>query len=78
MSVFLGAVKKDYEYYSKRTPSAGKTALLRDIYGWEFSGKKVTIIKAMPQLGNFWQVKFGKKIFSVHAKDFDRIIVKRK
>lgn len=78
MSVLLGAVKKDYEYYAKRTPSAGKTAILKNRYGSRFSGKKVTIIKPYPQLGNFWLVKFGKDTFAVHNMDIERIVVKRK
>jgi hypothetical protein len=77
MSVLLGAIK-DYSYYEKRTPSAGKIAILKNRYGNRFSGKKVTIIKAYPKLGNYWLVKYGKETFAIPANDIERIIVKRK
>ena len=77
MAVFLGSVK-NYEYYEKRTPGPGKKALLKDIYGSQYGKKTVTIIKPLPNLGNYWLVKFGKSNFAVHAKDIERIIVTRK
>jgi hypothetical protein len=77
MAVLLGAIK-DYDYYEKRSLSPGKKVVLKNRSGSRFAGKKVTIIKPYPQLGNFWLVKFGKDKFAVHNNDIERVIVKRK
>jgi hypothetical protein len=73
----IGAVKKDYSYWEKRTPKAGRKAVLKDVYGSRFAKKTVTIVRTLPNLGNFWLVRYGKNEFAVHAKDIERIIVSR-
>ena len=77
-NVMIGAVKKDYSYYEKRSIAPGRKAILKDIYGSSIANKKVTIVKALPKLGNYWQVKYGRNTFAVHGNDLDRVIVSRK
>lgn len=69
--------KIDYEYLKERTPAKGKKVVLKEIYGSRFSKKTGTIIEALPKLGNFWLVQFGKDKAAIHAKDMQRVIVSR-
>ena len=78
IAMLIGAVKKDYSYYEKRSPGKGRKVVLKEIYGSRFSKKTGIIIEPLPKLGNYWLVEFGKDRAAINANDFDRIVVSRK
>lgn len=70
-------VKKDYSYYAERTPGKGKKVVLKEIYGSRFSKKTGVVIEALPKLGNYWLIQFGKDKAAIQNNQIDRVIVPR-